>query len=367
MSYLRALRGRVEDSTMFPTTRSSIAFALVLCSACGARAPTAHAPIDVDVGRAQQAGGPTAIGVRYTLPSCPLGYEVLVREKSYEDDHLLFDTERFMTLEATAQNGRMQLTAVVVGRSIRDGVRDYGRPDATYAPPLLETDGLAWIERDGPTWLFSDVGAQGGLAWFFPTLPPSAENDATAVWNVPYASGQSTAALRTEATRGQMQSLKATLREREASGEKQIEIPTTFTRAEIRFQEWRQSQGVRVAVFGMTGERHDQSKSEDERLFRLEKSYRGTYEVTASGRILRAHVKSSRTTLTGTVDGPVRQRFRDDTDAKMHLVRACDGPAAEKLEPVLTAEERAMPADDRLRIEVAPPAKKKPYMLPGPP
>jgi hypothetical protein len=329
------------------------------CSACGPAAPTAQAPVDVDVGQAREDAGPKPMGVRYSLPSCPLAYEVLMREKSYEEDQLLFDTERFMTLEATAQRGRMQLTSVVLGRSIRDGVREPGRPDASYAPPLLETDGLRWTEREGPTWLFSDVGTQGGLAWFFPTLPPSAEKDATTVWNVPYESGQSTAALRTEATRGHMQALKASLQQREASGEKEREIPTTFTRAEIRFQEWRQVDGVRVAVFGMTGERHDKSKPGEDPHFAMDRTYRGTYEVTAGGRILRAHVESSRTTVSGSEAAGIRQRFREDTDGKMHLVKACDGPAAEKLEPVLTAEERAAPVDDRLRIEVAPPRKKK--------
>jgi len=75
-----------------------------------------------------------------------------------------------MNLQATNVNGRMQLDGVVVGRSIRDGVRDHGNPTRDYAPPLLETDGLGWTEREGPTWLFNSVSTPG-LAWFFPTLP----------------------------------------------------------------------------------------------------------------------------------------------------------------------------------------------------
>jgi hypothetical protein len=250
---------------------------------------------------------------------------------------------------------------VVVGRPVHDGVRGYGKPDADYAPPLLETDGLGWAEREGPTWLFSEVGGQGGLAWFFPTLPAAADRDATAVWEVPHASGQSSAALRTEATRGGRPSLLSQLAQREAAGEKEVEVPTTFTHAEVRFQESHLEQGVRVSEFSMTAERHDAIKPNDTLVLKMVTTHRGTYAVTASGRVLRAHVESSRTTTTGSAAaGTPVQHDVENTDAKMHLVRACDGPVAPSIAPVLTAEERAMPADDGVRIEVAPtrPPKK---------
>ena len=50
-----------------------------------------------------------ADSVRYTLPSCPLTYHVLTRELNTIDDSPGFDTERFMNLQATNVNGRMQL------------------------------------------------------------------------------------------------------------------------------------------------------------------------------------------------------------------------------------------------------------------
>jgi len=336
-----------------PVSPRSLVALVVFGAACHAPASIAQAPLDVD------GGGPhppaSASGVRYALPTCPLTYEVLVREKSSLDDAEGFDTERFMTLQATAQNGRMQLAAVVVGRSLHDGVRGYGKPDASYAPPLLETDGLRWSEREGPTWLFSVVGGQGGLAWFFPTLPASEDRDAVAVWNVPYESGQSTAAMRTEATRGTQASLTFRLSQREAAGEKEVEIPTTFTRAEMRFEESHLEQGVRVSAFSVTGE----SAPNETYTFKMTKTYRGTYAVTASGRVLRAHVESSRKTTMGSAAAGSRvQHDVENTDAKMHLVRACDGPTAASIAPVLTAEELAVPVDDSVRIEL-PRSKKK--------
>ena len=339
-------------------TPGSLVALAVLGAACHAPASIAQAPVDLDGGGPHPPG--KASGVRYALPTCPLTYEVLVREKTSLDDAPGFDIERFMTLQATAQNGRMQLAAVVTGRSLHDGVRGYGKPDASYAPPLLETDGLRWSEREGPTWLFSVVGGQGGLAWFFPTLPAFEERDAAAVWNVPYESGQSTAALRTEATRGSQASLTFRLSQREAAGEKEVEIPTTFTRAEMRFEQSHLEQGVRVSAFSVTGERRDESAPTDAYAFKMVKTYRGTYAVTASGRVLRAHVESSRKTTTGSAArGSPVQHDVENTDAKMHLVRACDGPTAPSIAPVLTAEELAVPADDSVRIELPPPKRPK--------
>jgi hypothetical protein len=337
--------------------RLRFAWPVIFCCGCPASSPVARAPLESGAGGARPSAA--ASGVRYALPACPLSYEVLAREKS-DLDGAGFDTERFMTLEATAQNGRMRLDAVVVGRALHDGVRGYGKPTSDYAPPLLETDGLGWTEREGPTWLFSEVGAPGGLAWFFPTLPASAEHGATAVWNVPFASGQSTAALRTEATRGRMGSLAVELARREAAGEKDIEIPTTFTRAEVAFEESHLEQGVRVFVFTMTAERHDESKPDDEPAFKMVKTCRGTYAVTASGRVLRAHVESTRRTTYGREEPGRRVQHEEETDdAKMHLVRACDGPVAPSIAPVLTAEERAMPAEDGPRIELPRPARPR--------
>ncbi len=336
-------------------------FALaVVGSACHTPAPTAQGPRTPDGAELPHA---TAPGVRYALPTCPLAYEVLVRERTSMDGAPGFDTERFMTLDATAQNGRMHLAAVVVGRSLHDGVRGYGKPDADYAPPLLETDGLGWAEREGPTWLLSVVGGQGGLAWFFPSLPASADRGATAVWNVPFASAQSTAALRTEATRGRRPSLTFQLAQQEATGEKEVAIPTTFTRAEVRFEESHLEQGVRVSTFRMTAERHDASSADDTFRFAMAKTHRGTYAVTASGRVLRAQIESTRTTTMGSAASQApRQKDVEHTDATMHLVRACDGPVAPSIAPILTEEERAAPTDDGPRIELPPvrPAKKPP-------
>jgi hypothetical protein len=126
------------------------------------------------------------------------------------------------------------------------------------------------------------VDAQGGLAWFFPTLPSSADDGATAVWNVPFASGQSTAAIRTEATRGHRPSLASELAQRAATGEKDIDIPTTFTRAEVRFNESHLEQGVRVSTFSMSAERHNASEPNAAFAFTTAKTYRGTYAVAAA-------------------------------------------------------------------------------------
>jgi hypothetical protein len=202
------------------------------------------------------------------------------------------------------------------------------------------------------------VGSQGGLAWFFPTLPATAERHATAVWNVPYASGQSSAAVRVEATRGKRGPDGAAMAAEVASEPERV-IPTTYTRAEVRLAGARDEGAARVSVFQVTAEYRVTSVDPFPSTF--EKTWQGTYEVTSAGRVLRAHVEAKRTTTMGdTASGAAPQHDVEDTDAKMHLVRACDGPVAPSIEPVLTDAERAQPVDDRLRIEVAPPPRKKP-------
>jgi len=319
---------------------------VVVLFACDAP-PVPRAPLESD-SRVRETRG-----LRYALPTCPLGYEVLVREKSYDGDNPQFDIERFMTIEATAKNGRMELAAVVVGRSLHDGVRSPSKPSADYAPPLLETDGLSWTERDGPTWLFSDVGAQGGLAWFFPTIPASLDRNAMCEWNVPRASSQSTASLRVEATRGHIPGLAERWQQHVASGAKDVERPPTLTPAEIRFAESHLEGGVRVSTLGMTAERRFESNAGEPFASTTVTNYRGTYAVTAGGRILRADIEAKEVMSTAT------QRLREDTDAKMHLVRACDGPVMPSIAPVLTPEESAEPVDDGPRFELPPPPKKK--------
>jgi hypothetical protein len=96
--------------------RLRFAWPVIFCCGCPASSPVARAPLDSGAGGARPSGAAT--GVRYALPACPLSYEVLVREKS-DLDGAGFDTERFMTLEATAQNGRMRLDAVVDRRAAR--------------------------------------------------------------------------------------------------------------------------------------------------------------------------------------------------------------------------------------------------------
>lgn len=289
--------------------------------------------------------------MRYTLPSCPLTYHVLTRERNAVDDSPGFDTERFMNLQATNVNGRMQLDGVVVGRSIRDGVRDHGEPTSDYAPPLLETDGLGWTEREGPTWLFNTVSSPG-LAWFFPTLPTALTPGKTSAWEVPYNSGQSTAALRVEAARGKA-GVRWQLDERAKRGEKEVVIPTTYSPAELRFVDFHLEKGVRVAELVLTSEHRFDSEPVPGLKQHTVTKRRGSYAVAATGRILRAHVEHDEVTTTTT------QRFYSSSDARMNLVAACDGPVAPSLEPTLTGEERAQPPENRIRIEVMPPPRKR--------
>lgn len=269
------------------------------------------------------------------------------------------DTERFMSLTAKALRGRMEIGGEVVGRTIRDGVRSHGKPSRDYASVLLETDGLGWSEREGPTLLFSNIGAQGGLAWFFPTLPASAGHDASVTWSVPFNSGQSIKSIRVEATRGNAATWSWLLGRMEGGDDR--DIPTTFTRADLRYEDSSVENGVRVSIYSMTASRRVEPDERDAPFPMIwEKTYRGSYAITGAGRVLRAHVESNQTTTTLDQDRRPHQTIAAVTDAKMHLVAACDGPVAPSLAPVLTEEEKAAPPDDQLRIEVVRPKAPKP-------
>jgi hypothetical protein len=154
--------------------------------------------------------------------------------------------------------------------------------------------------------------------------------------------------MRTEATRGQSEIIK--MRWAEEKNEPERTYPTIFTHAEVRVEDTHVEAGVRVLSLGLTGERTDESQSRDDTFqMTTTHTYKATYAVTATGRVLRAHVESERLMRTPS------QRLLDTFDGKMNLVRACDGPVAPSIAPVLTPEEKLQPADDSLRIVLPPP------------
>jgi hypothetical protein len=250
-----------------------------------------------------------------------------------------------ITFDAQPVGPRLELTAAVSSYPIAGKFRPFQVPDTAYARVQLETDGVYWTEREGPTQLFGQLGTLGGLAWFFPALPPSGDPGSHVVWSITRPDPHGVLAV--EAARG----TRPGLREAQKLAPQPVESksPSAAT-LEVRLDHWSQQLGVAVAHLAVTGSEtvtnamsaNLESFGKVDTKIQGTFKYKGTYEVLATGRVLRADLKKDGEVLMITPFG--EQKHELHAVMAMHLVGACDGPIAETLAAPRTLEERAIDA-----------------------
>jgi hypothetical protein len=242
--------------------------------------------------------------------------------------------ETFVDIEMRPAGSGVELYAALTVAPVMGKVRSFTVPDKDYAPVHLETSGKRWIEHDGPTFLYTHLGTQGGLEWFFPELPDDGSVGATTTWEIaaPDAFGITT----TEAARGHHPGVEAP-----TSGSNEPHAPAVV--AHVRLERWTEDHGVRVAELSMSAKRDSDSGAGEMRI-RGSEEFRGTYAVLASGRLLRAEVErdASIHLVSDTFGVHDAQQHTQHTTRHMNLVEACDGPTASSLVKPLTREERAI-------------------------
>jgi hypothetical protein len=262
--------------------------------------------------------------------------------------------QTLLTVSARPTGSGLELSAGVTAQPTMGRFRSFQVPDTDYAPVHLETDGRRWIERDGPTFLFDDLGTQGGLLWFFPDLPELGTEGATVRWEIHAPDGA--AVLSTEAARGHHAGLGGT---RPTAARPDVNANAnadananagTDPVPQVRFERWTVERGTRIAELSMLATA-DGTASVDTPMgegmkIHAQATFHGTYAVLPSGHLLRAEiVKDGSSELTTTIQGkPDVQNHVQHTTRRLHLVQACDGPVEASLVKPLTREERAIEA-----------------------
>jgi hypothetical protein len=334
--------------------RTVAAYSLALVAGCTPATPAGLPPAK----RAMVV--PVEPQPRYSIPTCPLRYEMKTLETSHMDGvPAAFEAQMgagfltFATVDARPSGRQLELVASVLMQPLMGKHRASMPPDTTYAPVHLETDGTRWVERDGPTQVFDELGTQGGLRWFFPDLPASGAVGASTDWEIPRVVSKD--AWKTEAARGSRPGLKEQLERAEAAAAAATPAPTPTptpnpiapSHLKVVVERWAEEKGVKVVDLSATGTEHvsDATASSVTGLMVTATfTYRGTYRVTAAGRLLRASIEKD-----GVVDmrGPDPQSNQHHTQhmaRSMNLVAACDGPTEATLRTPLTLEERAIEA-----------------------
>ena len=339
----------VSFGVMLAARSPFASFGLALLAACTPATPASLPPAKRAV------VVPVEMLPRYAIPTCPLRYEMKTLETTHMDGiptamEELMGTEllTFATIDARPSGQQLELVAAVSAQPLMGKHRASLPPDTGYAPVHLETDGVRWIERDGPTHLFDRLGTQGGLQWFLPELPASGAVGATTEWEIQRA--LSNDVLRTEVARGSRPGLKEQLDRADAAAAAAPAPPAKENpppRLKVIVDRWTEERGVRVVDLSATGTEHvsDATASAVVGLaVTATYTYRGAYRVTATGRLLRATIEKD-----GVVDmrGPDPQSSQHHTlhtSRSMSLVAACDGPTEPTLMAPLTLEERAVKA-----------------------
>jgi len=333
---------------------------VVLVFGCGAPAVEHRADTPLRPLAPAKPGLPTAPAPRYALPSCPLAYEAMIVESTEMEGAPPqgASVQTMMKIAMTADGARMQLAPIVVAQPALGRHRPFVFPQDGFAWPRLQTDGRAISEVDGPTQIWSAMGTQGGLVWFFPPMPESAAAGASTAWEIAHAVAADV--LATESRRGtNAQRAPVPAAARSAPTERAAKP----IRADVRFDHWSEERGQRVAHLTMTAQVATEESmpgglppgpGQPGMHMKAEGRWRGSYAVLPSGRLLSAEVqKHVDLTLDATLAAasadsaiPSRtpQKHTMDTTMKLHLVGACDGPTAPRVIPDPTREERAIVA-----------------------
>ena len=339
--------------------RSHATYLLALLAACAPATPATLPPAKGAI------IVPVEPQLRYALPTCPLRYEMNTVETSHMEGMPVAMEEKmgttfvtFATIDARPRGQQLELVAGVSAQPLPGKHRASLPPETGYAPVHLETDGTRWIERDGPTEIFDALGTQGGLQWFFPELPASGAVGASTDWEVQRA--VATDVWKIEGARGSRPALKEQLARaqaaaaaagRAAPAEPAKPIPSP--RLKVVVERWREEKGVKVVDLAVSGtdQVSDATASSITGLtVTATFTYRGTYRVTATGRLLRASIEKDGVIDMRGPDAESSQHHTQHTTRTMNLVAACDGPTEATLLTPLTLEERAIKAWNEIWI-----------------
>lgn len=326
--------------------RAVAVFGLPLLTACTPATPASLPPAKRAI------VVPVELPPRYAIPTCPLRYEMKTVETSHMEGMPSAMEEKmgaalltFATIDARPSGQQLELVAGVSMQPLMGKHRASLPPDTGYAPVHLETDGARWIERDGPTQLFDALGTQGGVQWFFPELPASGAVGASTDWDVSRATANDV--WRTEVARGSRPGLKEALGRTAAAAPAAPANAIPPPRVKVTIERWTEERGVKVVDLSASGT-EQASDATASALVGLGVTatftYRGTYRVTATGRLLRATIEKDGVIDMRGPDPQSSQRHRQHTSRSMNLVAACDGPTEATLMAPPTLEERAIKA-----------------------
>lgn len=316
---------------------------VVLLSACGGTRPVTCT--GACAGPHPSSTAPTALtppppAARWSLPACPLRYELLTTETFDTPPGPPMGLVTFALLDETAAGGRLEVRVTPTFALEQGKYRPFVRPDRGFAPFELTTDGRSWRE-EGVARPMLALGSQGGLAWLFPPVPDPIAHS----WSLPLA----------EASLNRNGIAAFDSRSEAFSLGRTVPFPLDQT-LEVR------ADGT--TVLRAHGPERWSSRSspgaDDFAVLERDGDLRTEHVLLPSGRLLRAHLERD-VALTFTVKGapagganPIRSRITQRSDA--HLVSACDGPTAPSLAPHLSREERAIDAVGELGMAVLEPS-----------
>ncbi|RDV37096.1 hypothetical protein DV096_16440 [Bradymonadaceae bacterium TMQ3] len=288
-----------------------------------------------------------------TLTRCPLRYE-FAAETSIMAPEEFSPTGRALDLKSSQQGS---FSAQVEGEhwALRAGtidrfevvederVRHPGLAADALAPILLNADGSGLMEHDGPTALWSAMGEFPGLTIFFPALPTEAAPGSKVTWNPRLHQRGSSSEV--EARRG-----KAT----PPPGYTHPKPQGTTHQTEVTLERWLDLGESRAALLSAewsTGPYKEYMSSSQGAMpepvhvtINNTDTYAATYVVSEAGRVLFAHVQSTREQqITSTGDMP-EQHFFITLNAQMNLVQGCDDPVLTS-----TSESSDLEADEATR------------------
>ena len=301
----------------------AIAWYAVLVSCSPALEPTTSSEVELPTASAPSKAD--EVPPRWSLPSCPLRYEILTREVMRDE----FNKEpnealSFLTLEATATPSGMALQLESKGWLKRGKHLPFAVPDRDYPALSLATDGSSWSSAQA-SFLLTGLGSQGGLAWLFPSLPQRGKGE----WRFQVDQRMlNMSGVRLPSSRD----LKA--------------LPPDEAVSFVLAQEVvrREDGGWLIRSSGPERWSSKTDPNSPPHFAALERagSVRAEHVLLPNGRVLRA--KLEREVDLKLTMGEAGRQLKVLQHSEAHLVAACDGPTEPTLAPKLTREERAIAA-----------------------
>lgn len=300
------------------------AFSLVVASCAPAPEPTSS----TSAGSAENASArPSQNALRWSIPSCPLRYEVLTEEVVESEQRIKsFDFLSLLSISATPQAESLELQAEAKIWNKRTKHLPFAITVSDYPKVALTTDGSSWASAK-PSVVLTGIGTQGGISWLFPSLP----TPGSATWAF-------------QVDQSMLNQNGAQLRGFQPGKPAEVVVPFALQQESERATDG--SLLIRSSGKERWSSNSDPSGPPPFAVLEREGDVRAEHVVQSNGRLLRAKLERD-VKLTLTVSGKsmisnLRQR------SVAQLVSACDGPTLPTLMPKLSNEERAIVAAGEL-------------------